>query len=483
MHICLVAEGCYPYIVGGVSSWLHSLISNCPEHTFSVIAINPEKKARGQFKFKFPKNLIEVQEVFLDEAFALKGKINKRIKLTEAENATLVQLLNGEKVDWHVIFELFSSGAAKQPYSAIDFMLSRNFYDLIQASYGEKYAHIPFTEVFWNLRSMYLILFYLIENDYIKADLYHSVSTGYAGVVATKVAHQYNKPLLLTEHGIYTREREEEIIKSDWIQSHFKDMWIKFFKNLSDAIYSDADQVLTLFNKNKAIQVELGCPEEKIQVIHNGVRLAQFASVKRKPADSDKMVVAAIVRIVPIKDIKTMLQAFSIVARKIANVEFLIIGPTDENEAYYEECQQYAEVLNMTNVRFTGRVDIRDYLGEIDVHVLSSISEGQPLTILETLINKIPNVTTDVGDCASLIYGESADDNYGQAGYVVNIMDFNGIAKAIIKLLENPQRRREFGENGYQRVVNRYAFAQFIESYQAIYRQYQKGAIHGGDRV
>jgi len=126
--------------------------------------------------------------------------------------------------------------------------------------------------------------------------------------------------------------------------------------------------------------------------------------------------------------------------------------------------------LNLENVTFTGRVDIKDYLNKIDVHVLTSISEGQPLTVLETLANKIPNVTTNVGDCLSLIKGDDPSDHYGEAGFVENIMDFNGIAKAIVKLLNNKAMRIEYGLNGYNRVKGRYRFDSFIESYKEIYK-------------
>lgn len=469
MRICIVAEGCYPYIVGGVSSWIQSLIRHCPDHEFSIIAINPEQINRGKFKYSLPENVVDVHEVFLDERLQAKGKWNKSIKLSKEAHQALNDLLNNTEVDWKILFDLINP---KARFTAVDLILSKKFYKLIQESYGDKYAHIPFTDVFWTLRSMYITLFSLMETAYMEADVYHSVSTGYAGVVAACASYAHDKPLLLTEHGIYTREREEELIKSDWVQGHFKDIWIDYFKNLSNSIYTQADQVVTLFERNKTIQVELGCDRKKIEVIHNGIDVSRFKDVGViKKKEGSPLVVAGIVRVVPIKDVMTMLQAFSVVNASVANVEFLIIGPLDEHKAYYEECLAYMHSLGLKNVTFTGRVDVKDYLARIDVHVLTSISEGQPLTILETLANKIPNVTTNVGDCMSLLLGEDSTDHFGPAGFVESVMDFNGLGHAIIKLLRDKALRKNYGENGYRRVKARYDFDDFIDRYQEIYQR------------
>ena len=63
--------------------------------------------------------------------------------------------------------------------------------------------------------------------------------------------------------------------------------------------------------------------------------------------------------------------------------------------------------LELDNVVFTGRIDVRDYLGRMDMTILTSISEGQPLTILESYAARKPVIATDVGNCRELIYGEN----------------------------------------------------------------------------
>lgn len=68
-----------------------------------------------------------------------------------------------------------------------------------------------------------------------------------------------------------------------------------------------------------------------------------------------------------------------------------------------------SRIWKSPDVVFTGRINIRDYLGRMDVTILTSISEGQPLTILESYAAHKPVIATDVGNCYGLIYGESDD--------------------------------------------------------------------------
>ena len=49
MRVCIVAEGCYPYVVGGVSSWIHSLIKLFPKTEFVILSIVANRSLRGKF--------------------------------------------------------------------------------------------------------------------------------------------------------------------------------------------------------------------------------------------------------------------------------------------------------------------------------------------------------------------------------------------------------------------------------------------------
>jgi hypothetical protein len=74
MRICLILEGCYPYVHGGVSTWMHQVIQDMPEHEFVLWVIGAQAEKQGQFVYEMPPNVKEVQEVFLDDALRIKEK-------------------------------------------------------------------------------------------------------------------------------------------------------------------------------------------------------------------------------------------------------------------------------------------------------------------------------------------------------------------------------------------------------------------------
>ena len=67
MKICIVAEGCYPYVVGGVSGWIHSMIKSFPNIEFIILTIVANRDQRGKFVYDLPENVTEVYEAYLDD--------------------------------------------------------------------------------------------------------------------------------------------------------------------------------------------------------------------------------------------------------------------------------------------------------------------------------------------------------------------------------------------------------------------------------
>ena len=469
MRICLLTEGSYPYVVGGVSSWCQMLIEGLPEYEFFVYSIGAEAKDRGNFKYKFPANLVGIQEVFLDDILNLKSEGMKEDILNGEERQLLYDLVVGEKpVDIQALVLLFRDH--HRFASPLDIFVSSDFFDVIQQVYMERYPYLPFTDFFWTLRSMLLPLFFLLQQDLPEADLYHSVATGYCGVIGAMAAKVYHKPFLITEHGIYSREREVEIIKSEWAQGDFKSVWIQYFYNLAKLSYRTADRVYTLFEHNAEIERDLGCDPRKIGIIPNGVHMERFAHIPELQPHEGPFTIGAVVRVVPIKDIVTLLRAFFLAKRDLPDAQLVIMGGLEEDPDYYELCQQTVRMLRIEDVTFTGSVNVVEYLPRMDLLMLSSISEGQPLAVLEGQAAHRPFITTDVGCCRELIYG-GQDDTLGAAGAVVAPMDFEAMAAQMVRLGRDFSLRRQMGNIGYERAMSGYTYEQFLESYHRVYEE------------
>ncbi len=466
MRICLLAEGCYPYVAGGVSSWIQMLINGLPEHEFVIFAIGAEKKMKGQYKYDIPPNVVEIEEHFLDEYFEANSAREKKIKITDKEKQALTHLLLGEETEWDRLFRLFGP---ESRVKANEFLSSDAFMDIIFEISEKKYYHTPFKDTFWTVRSMLAPVLNLLKCRPPEADIYHSVSTGYAGVMGSLFRFVSGKPFIVTEHGIYSREREEEILKADWVDTYYKQTWIDFFNSMCRAAYYYGDRIISLFHGARKTQIYLGADPEKCGVIPNGINLERFAHVPEVSLAPHSLAVGAIIRVVPIKDIKTMIQSFALVKAQRPDAVLYLIGPYDESPEYYQECREMIKTLDCRDIEFVGRVNVAEWMERLDMVILTSVSEGQPFVLLEAMAARRPVLATNVGSCKEVI--EGYQDEFGPAGVVVPVMNPPQIAAGILKIGSTPEKMREYAREGYARVSKYYRDTDFLEAYRNLYEE------------
>ena len=131
------------------------------------------------------------------------------------------------------------------------------------------------------------------------------------------------------------------------------------------------------------------------------------------------------------------------------------------------------QVLGAHDIDMPGNVNVIEYLKETDFTVLSSISEGQPLAVLESLAAGRPCVTTDVGCCRELLEG-GAKDSLGIAGIVVPPMHSQALANAMETLCKEPRMRQEMALVGRRRVQTYYRHEDMIRHYNENYEEVLK---------
>ena len=214
-----------------------------------------------------------------------------------------------------------------------------------------------------------------------------------------------NKPYIISEHGIYTKEREIDLAHVDWIpedldpfkvglddsMGYLRQTWIRFFRSLGRMSYSAADHIYTLYNGNRLRQIEDGCPEDRLTIIPNGVSVANLSKIRRADDAAVPPVLALIGRIVPIKDIKTFVRAMRIITAKVPDAKGWLVGPEEEDPAYVTECKALVASFGLEDsVQFLGFQKLTDIFPQIGLTVLTSVSEGQPLTTLEGFAAGIP---------------------------------------------------------------------------------------------
>ena len=372
--VCLILEGTYPYVVGGVSTWVHSLIAGLPDVEFALVHIRAENGPR-QPKFELPANLQEMVEMTVEAVTSRAG-------------------------DWN------------PPQAAV----------------------------------------------------YHALSSGFAGLLGVELKRAFGKPLILTEHGIYWHEAA---LGAGEIECGFKVArdWAGRFRGMARRIYQEADAVVTVCQANQTLQLAAGAPPEKCRVIPNGVELD--APRPRKPPDNAPRI-GLVGRVAPLKDVATFISVCRILADELPGAEFFVIGPTDQDQEYYQECLELRRELGLDGrLSFTGEVDVRPYYHTLDVMVLTSISEGQPLAMLEAMAAGVPVVATDVGGCAETLGAAGPE----AAGLITPPHNPQATAKAIMELFCNEKLYTRTSAAGPERVRCFYSRGRFLTAYRDLYER------------
>ncbi|MCB9890815.1 MAG: GT4 family glycosyltransferase PelF [Planctomycetes bacterium] len=487
--VCLVLEGTYPFVAGGVSSWVHQIISALDELTFFVLHISPVADYYDGYAYELPDNVIGVREVFLHEPARLRGGFEayRKRKVTAAFAKFLSDVRDGATHGFEDLVYAFQRSAIKHP---ANLLVHRLNWPGIVAGFREQAGDESFLNYFWNWYYAHQPLARLLTSRLPRASVYHTISTGYAGVLAAAAAVHHDRPMILTEHGIYTKERRIEIHAAEWIQDRVEDdlvalnqapffrrFWNHHFEMMSRICYDQASEIFTLYNGNVREQIKDGADPAKIRVIPNGISLDRFDAPARRHAErppNRRFTVGFVGRVCPIKDVRTLVAATRVVKDRVPDVLVRVLGPMEEDPQYAEECQKLALALDLEqNIRFEGRVAVHEVMPELDVLVLTSISEAQPLVILEGGAVGLPVVATDVGSCHELLGGRTPEDRaLGIGGLITPIASPGATGRAILELWADESLRHAMGRSLQERVRRFYDQVDLLASYRSIYRSH-----------
>jgi polysaccharide biosynthesis protein PelF len=492
--VCLIVEGCYPHVAGGVSTWVDWLMRSQPDTTFSVISIVGSSEEDRQILYSFPNNLIHFAEIPLWGA----SEKNSSDKVFISITRWLAR--HPEQIADDILEQLLPflhSGGSDRLSRLIKVVRQHNLslreltelqlaWRIVSQAYNREMKYASFLSFYWAWRCVVGGLFAVLSAPLPVARLYHTVATGFAGLLAARAAIETRARTIITEHGIYTNERRIEILMADWIDEKvdkgfsisdsrpdLRDFWITAFKAFGRACYETCDQIISLYRDNQRLQRDFGARSDKLTVIPNGIDTARYEGIipigkNRRPT------MALIGRVVPIKDVKTFIAAVNLVRRSVPSLSALILGPLDEDPDYAAECKELTASLTLADtVLFTGRVDITHWLPSIDVVVLTSLSEAQPLTLLEAGAASIPCVTTNVGACREILLGRDDEHpNKGAGGIVTDVVAPGQIAEAVIKLLSDQSLLRQMGERLRSRVLQFYTSELAATAYRELYGRY-----------
>ncbi|MEY2878575.1 MAG: hypothetical protein RLZZ15_955 [Verrucomicrobiota bacterium] len=498
--VCLILEGTYPYVQGGVSSWVHQIVTELPEVTFALFFLGSTREQTKQKRYTPPANVVSLTEAFLfdrlppDELVPAPLSAADRARLYGALRAFYLAAEGAPRLAAFFAIvdalDALAAGGARVTFGNL--MRDAEAWELLTEACERFFPGESFVDYFWATRFVHLPVWIALRarGELPAARVYHSVSTGYAGLLGAIAARRTGAPYLITEHGIYTKERIAEISQAAWIYDPpsryfdvgegigaFKQLWINLFVFLGQVSYAGAHRIVSLFEGNTHLQIEFGAEARRLEVIPNGIDPAKFdAALGARHARlaaglGAEIVIGFIGRVVPIKDVKTLIRAARTVVAREPRAVFHLIGPTEEDPEYFAECREMVALMGLeTKVLFLGPKNVREILGVLDVCVLTSLSEGLPLIILEAFAAGVPCVATDVGACRELIFGRTPEDKaLGRAGLLTKICSPLDTADALLRVIASAENLITLGRAGRLRAERHYRQAEIMGKYRRFY--------------
>ncbi|MDZ7374623.1 MAG: GT4 family glycosyltransferase PelF [candidate division KSB1 bacterium] len=459
MRVCLVCEGSYPIAVGGVAEWTHRLIRRLPEVEFVLWTVTPT--GREEAKYDLPPNVVAWKRVSLEgEPPPELPAVGDRIEVWNEITRFHLEMLDHRMSRFARVQELVSG--PRRRLNLHHLVRDEQSWRLLSFFHQSNDAVHPFSEYYWGWYATHVPMLKLLEEPVPQADVYHATCTGYAGFLASLAKLRTGRPMLLTEHGIYVREREIEIYSGETVKGYQKQMWSNLFRSLARICYDQADLIISLSERNRNHQLSLGAAPEKTRVIPNGIEVENFHGLRQ--ADRIPVPQIGLVgRVVPVKDVRTFIMAARILKNRFPTARFWVVGPTDEDPVYFERCRDLVNQLELADcLDFLGRQDVRTVYPSLDLLMLTSLKEEQPLVLIEAMCAGIPVVATDVGDVRDLLAPEWP---------VVPPKDPEALAKAASEVLSNPEQSRRLAEQARQRALQRYNIHKLIEEYGSLYRR------------
>lgn len=509
--------------MGGVSTWIAQIIDSMPDLKFSVLNISASRKTQREVRYDLPKNLVGISDAFIfDSAFSGLANLENLQDIFLFDYARPRQgkeiinrhALNKEKEEALLgLYRALSTGQsikmADIPALVQGFESDEAFIETMAHSYSawevtKRLYHeigipgLSFLDYFWSIRAQYMPIFNVLRASLPKARVYHAACTGYAGLLGARAAYESGRPLILTEHGIYSRERRIELAKVNWLSSSgesrflqlersrnwFRERWMALFQSLSRAAYDNASKIISLYRGNGDIQISEGAPRDKVEIIPNGIITDTFKDIpRRRKIPGETLRVGFVGRVVSIKDIKTLLRAMSLLSVWDVPFRTTLVGPLDEEPEYVAECLDLLEKLNLQDkVFFVGpRRDLDKVYAEMDVLLLTSASEGFPYVILEANCAGLPVVATDVGACRDILTGIGKEDMaLGPSGRITAVGNPEETASELARFARNPDVLYTYGQTGRERALRYYDLRKIMRQYRDIYATYIFAARKSG---
>ena len=488
--VLLTTEGTYPFEGGGVTTWCDVILQGLPDIDVHLLAVTGSTAL--SLHQSLPPHVKSVQAVplfgsvepteFTRAAEPFATTVLRRARTTDAMverqfvpllRQLLAALEHPEEAGWNearIIWEM------NRYFVRLDHRATfrsestwRTFRDTIrdqEARAGRDAVDLRLGDLIRSLRWMYSFLL-PITCPVPRTDVAHATLAGFAGLAGVIAKLEYGTPFMVTDHGIYLRERYIAMSAAADETFFCKRFLLRLVHLVSRVCYVVADQVSPVCDHNQRWELRMGATPDKITTIYNGIDTTRF----RPPppgtdAARERPTVVTAARVFPLKDIETLVRACDVTRRRVPDVEFVVFGNNTVDKPYTDRCLALIDELGVGgHFRFAGfHSNPAELYHEGDVFALSSISEGFPFSVIEAMACERPVVATDVGGVKEALVGG--------IGIVVPPRGFEPLGEGLADLLLDDERRRDLGRRSRQRAVEQFGVERMLDAHREAYERY-----------
>jgi glycosyltransferase involved in cell wall biosynthesis len=480
--VLLCTEGTYPFAGGGVSVWCDILCTALDEVDFTVFALTGSPQPT--MRYELPPNVVGVHQVPLfgtmevaeharpTEPFS--ATYRRRAETSEAVvDEHFVPLLR--RLLWAMRTERTSAGrifhAMWQFFGVYDYSRAWKaeptwdaFVEECTARYVDEPDHPEAPSLFdltTCLRWLHAFMSPLAV-DVPATDIVHATIAGFPGLPGIVAFHERGTPMLVTDHGVFLRERYIAVADAE-LTPFCKRFLLELAGIVSRTVYRTAAIVSPVANYNRRWETRHGVRPERVRTVHNGIDPGVFVPGP-KPAHRSRPTVVAAARIMPLKDIENLVRATAVLRDRVPDVHVVVYGNNDVDLPYTKRCLDLVAELGLDGTFELGgpHAHPADLYLEGDISVLSSISEGFPYTVIESMACGRPVVATDVGGVREALEG---------SGIVVPPRDPVALGDGMATLLLDPELRASLARRARDEVLLRFRTSTSTDAYRALYAE------------
>lgn len=265
------------------------------------------------------------------------------------------------------------------------------------------------------------------------------------------------RPIVFTEHGRHQPDypRRKRMIANRLLLSR-RDRVVGVGAAVRDALIANE-----------------GLPQDRVGVLYNGIDVDAFSDAADRAsaraalgAAPGELAMLQVARLDYLKDHATAVRTLARVAARQPEARLVLVGDGPERPTV-EAVARESGVAD--KIRWLGtRHDVARLLPGADVFLLTSISEGIPLTVAEAMAAGLPVVATDVGGLAEMVA-------HGDTGFLAPVRDDAALAGLVLRLADDPDLRRRMGRAGRARAKERFDEPRMCADYGRLYEEACRG--------